>query len=195
MIATLDRPTLILNKLWQPVRHTTVREALVIAFTGAARLVDPQTYESHSFDEWLGLPIDEGERTIRAVRQLIKVPEVAVMTRHAPVRLAGRRFNRRNVFKRDRYTCQYCGAQPGTGGLSVDHVVSPARGGFSGWTNCVLACERCIGRKGGRDPEEVGLRLKRAPAEPRWSSLAALPSCRRPKSWDAFLVQSNQSHA
>jgi 5-methylcytosine-specific restriction endonuclease McrA len=189
MIATLDRPTLVLNRLWQPDRHTSVRAALVIAYTGAARLVDSQTYESYSFDEWLGLPIDEGERTIRAVRQLIKVPEVAVMTRHAPVRLGGWRFNRRNVFKRDRYTCQYCGAQPGSGQLSVDHVVSPVRGGFSGWTNCVLACETCVRRKGHRLPEEVGLKLRRPPAEPQWSPLATLPACRRPKSWNAFLAQ------
>ena len=32
-------------------------------------------------------------------------------------------FSRRNIFKRDHYTCQYCGAQPGSDELTLDHVV------------------------------------------------------------------------
>ena len=171
MMSHLNQPALLLSKLWQPVRQTTVREALVLAFTGAARLVDPRTYESYAFDEWLGLPVEADAPAIRSVRQRIKVPEVAVLTRHAPMRLTGLRFNRRNLFKRDRHTCQYCGAQPGADGLSVDHVVSPSRGGFSGWTNCVVACEQCIGVKGDGLPEQAGLRLKRSPFEPRFSPL------------------------
>ncbi len=48
-------------------------------------------------------------------------------------------FSRRNIFKRDHYSCQYCHVQLGSEELTIDHVVPRAQGGVSNWTNCVLA--------------------------------------------------------
>lgn len=57
-------------------------------------------------------------------------------------RSTGKRL-RFEVFKRDYFTCQYCGAQPPAVVLVVDHVVPVAAGGENGIDNLVTSCEPC----------------------------------------------------
>ncbi len=71
-------------------------------------------------------------------------------------------FSRRNLFKRDHWTCQYCGLQPGGDELTIDHMVPRSQGGTSTWENCVLACVTCNKRKADRTPQQAGLKLRRA---------------------------------
>ena len=47
------------------------------------------------------------------------------------------------VFKRDAFTCQYCGAQPPDVVLVVDHITPVAAGGSSEPINLITACEAC----------------------------------------------------
>lgn len=47
------------------------------------------------------------------------------------------------VFKRDKFTCQYCGRTPPTVILHVDHVVATANGGTDAPINLVTACQDC----------------------------------------------------
>ena len=47
------------------------------------------------------------------------------------------------VFKRDYFTCQYCGAQPPAVVLVVDHIEAVAAGGASSIDNVITACEAC----------------------------------------------------
>lgn len=51
-----------------------------------------------------------------------------------------RRFD---VFKRDGFTCQYCGATPPSVLLHVDHIVPVKEGGGNEETNLVTACQNC----------------------------------------------------
>ena len=50
--------------------------------------------------------------------------------------------------------------------LTLDHVVPRHRGGAHSWDNLVAACSACNHRKGGRLPEEAGMRLRKSPREP-----------------------------
>jgi hypothetical protein len=52
------------------------------------------------------------------------------------------------IFKRDAFTCQYCGSHPPAVILHVDHVVPVAEGGTNVDTNLVTSCERCNLGKG-----------------------------------------------
>src|SRR5439155_18271978 len=86
-------------------------------------------------------------------------------------------------------TCQYCGKKFPSEDLTFDHVIPVARGGQKRWDNIVAACFRCNHRKGGRTPEEAGVRLIRPPSEPHW-----LPAIHvtfklksTPESWRAYL--------
>lgn len=54
------------------------------------------------------------------------------------------------VFKRDLFTCQYCGAHPPTAILHVDHIHPVAEGGTNDEDNLVTSCDRCNFGKGAR---------------------------------------------
>ena len=97
-------------------------------------------------------------------------------------------FSRRNIFKRDHYTCQYCGAQPGSAELTLDHVVPRALGGVSSWENCVLACMACNKRKADRTPEQARMKLRKHPARPTWKPLYADHEVRI-ESWSKFISE------
>lgn len=47
------------------------------------------------------------------------------------------------VFKRDKFTCQYCGRTPPTVVLHCDHVVAVANGGDNDPNNLVTSCFDC----------------------------------------------------
>ena len=67
------------------------------------------------------------------------------------------RLTRREIFRRDNFTCQYCGKH--TGSLTIDHIVPRHMGGQHMWLNVVTACSSCNHHKGGRTLEEAGMRL------------------------------------
>lgn len=184
----LDRPTLVLNRSWQPVGVTPVARALVMLWNEVARAVEPDEYCLETWETWARRPVPLGEPCIRAARLRLRVPEVVCLARYD--RLPGQAvtFSRRNVAKRDHHTCQYCGSQPGWGEITVDHVLPRAQGGASSWTNCVAACVRCNARKGDRTPEQAGMRLRKHPTRPEWRPCYALHS-ERIESWSKFLTE------
>lgn len=47
------------------------------------------------------------------------------------------------VFKRDNFTCQYCGAQPPDVVLVADHIAPVALSGSTSIDNLITACESC----------------------------------------------------
>lgn len=47
------------------------------------------------------------------------------------------------VFKRDSFTCQYCGSHPPAVILNVDHIDPVANGGSNDQDNLVTSCESC----------------------------------------------------
>lgn len=48
-----------------------------------------------------------------------------------------------NIFKRDRFTCQYCGRTPPTVVLVIDHILPIAAGGGEEDSNKITSCEAC----------------------------------------------------
>ncbi len=80
-------------------------------------------------------------------------------------RLAISKKTRFEVFKRDRFTCQYCGAHPPDAVLHVDHIVPVAEDGPSDMDNYVTACMPCNLGKGARSLEAVPQSLAEKAAE------------------------------
>jgi hypothetical protein len=62
------------------------------------------------------------------------------------------------VFKRDHFTCQYCGAQPPAIVLVADHITPVAGGGETTLENLITACEPCNQGKGDRSLELHAIR-------------------------------------
>jgi 5-methylcytosine-specific restriction endonuclease McrA len=186
--AVLQRPTLMLNRNWQPVGVATVSRSLVMVWNGTARVVDPEDYQLYTWADWAALQPAEDEVVIKTVRSQLRVPEVIALTRYDRVPNNTVTFSRRNIFKRDRFTCQYCGCQPGKEELTIDHVLPRSRGGVSTWENCVLACVDCNSRKADQLPHEARMPLIKHPERPRWRPSYATRG-ERFRSWAKFLSE------
>lgn len=68
------------------------------------------------------------------------------------------------IFKRDGFVCQYCGAHPPGAILHVDHVVPVKDGGDNEETNLVTACSVCNGGKAAVSLSVVPVALKKKAA-------------------------------
>ena len=186
----LQRPTLVLNRRWMPIRTAPVQEAIGLVAKGTAMIIEPESFETHDLLSWNDvsrLRARVGDAMIRSQRLALVAPEVILLTTYEGPGGRAVVFSRKNLFKRDRYTCQYCGIQPGPSELTVDHVVPRSRGGVLSWENCVLACVECNKRKADRSPEKAGLRLRKVPKKPSWKALVQVPTRDRRESWDKFL--------
>jgi 5-methylcytosine-specific restriction endonuclease McrA len=164
--------------------------AIAQVMRGRAVIIDPETFEEHTLSSWDAASRAQArfhDALIRTPRMTLVAPEVIRLTAYEGRGEGTVVFSRRNLFKRDRYTCQYCGNQPGPEALTIDHVLPKSRGGKSEWTNCVLACLPCNARKADRTPMEANLVLRRPPRKPAWSALVNIPRSQRHLSWDQFL--------
>jgi 5-methylcytosine-specific restriction endonuclease McrA len=98
------------------------------------------------------------------------------------------KLNRRNIYARDGNLCQYCGKTFATKELTLDHVKPRVQGGGNAWTNLVCACVKCNARKGGRTPEQAGMRLIRTPIKPKRNPAISIRlGSPKYESWKAFL--------
>lgn len=188
MSPILQRPTLVLNRNWQPINVSTVARALLMLWNDSARIVDPVDYQLLDWEDWSRLVPDRNEPFIQTFRQRFRVPEVVALTKYDRLPTQTVAFSRRNVFKRDKMTCQYCGKMPGSEELTIDHVVPRAQGGQSTWANCVLACVDCNSRKAARTPAEAKMTLRTKPIRPKWKPSYAQRTDRI-ESWSKFISE------
>ncbi len=75
-------------------------------------------------------------------------------------------LSNRELFRRDRHTCLYCGQRFLTSELTRDHVIPLAFGGRDSWKNVVTACKPCNQRKGCQTPEAARMPLLALPYAP-----------------------------
>jgi 5-methylcytosine-specific restriction endonuclease McrA len=106
--------------------------------------------------------VSEYEEVVRSPSTVIKIPSVVVLKDYVkPQKQVA--FTRFNLFLRDEFCCQYCGAKVE---LTFDHVVPRASGGITSWENVVAACAPCNLRKGSRSLRQSGMSLRKPPRRP-----------------------------
>ncbi len=164
---------LVLNQNYEPLNVTNLPRAFRLLFGEKAEVLE--------FDH----------QVIRTPSTEFRAPSV-IRLQHQVRRPRPRvRLTRREVFARDRHTCQYCGRQ--SHDLTLDHVVPRHRGGSHTWDNLVTACTTCNHRKGNKTPNEVHLRLVREPFEPRsdlYSLFTPYLADERNEAWRTYLFLS-----
>ena len=112
--------------------------------------------------------VEEYDAEVRATSLVVRIPAV-VRLRKAFRRFAKPvKFSRVNIYARDGYRCQYCGAKCATDQLTYDHVVPRSRGGRTSWDNIVSCCYACNRRKANRTPAEAKMVLRSTPVRPAW---------------------------
>ena len=106
--------------------------------------------------------VAEYDAIVRSPSLEIRIPSVVVLKDYVkPAKTTA--FTRFNLFLRDEFCCQYCGAKEG---LTFDHVIPRSRGGRTTWENVVAACGPCNLHKGARTLRQAGMHLRRKPTRP-----------------------------
>ena len=138
---------LVLNQTYEPLHFCNAKRAIVMLLKGRAEKIESDGMAVRSPTITIRIP------TVIRLRRYIK--------RSYHVRIA---FSKKNVFKRDNFTCQYCGSMGEN--LTIDHIIPKSRGGESCWENVVVACQRCNIKKGDRTLRDAQIRLLRRPVRP-----------------------------
>lgn len=195
-VSALDSKVLVLNKLYLAVRVISARRAFCLIARDHAEVIHLEAGRFSNFDMAGWLEVSQLawslERSrhdwVRTVRLRVAVPRIIRLLRFDRQPAMTVKLNRRNLLARDAHQCQYCGRHFPTPELSLDHVVPRIQGGGESWENLVTACIRCNARKGGRTPDQAGMKLLRAPRRPKRSPLITSRLVEpRYESWKVFL--------
>ncbi len=146
----MELQVLVLNANFEPINVCNTRRAVGLILNGKATLIVNGRGYIHTVSQTFPSP------SVIRLEQMIHRPRPKV------------KLTRREIFRRDNYTCQYCGKQGVT--LTIDHVFPRYRGGPHHWENVVAACSKCNHIKGGRKPEEAHMTLLHSPKEPPTSA-------------------------
>ncbi len=163
---------LLLNASFEPLRVIGWKRALTLLSSGKVEV------------------LEEYGREVRSVSLTMRLPAVVRLFKMIRIKPGGVKFSRQNIYARDRYECQYCGANPPLRELTYDHVIPRALGGLTDWENIVTCCIFCNRRKGGKLLQYSDLRLRRQPRRPGWGSYItfAVGFRHQPESWCYYLA-------
>ena len=177
-----QHPALVLNADYRPLSYYPLslwcwQDAVKAAFMDRVDIVA-------EYDQYVHSP------TTR-----IKIPSVVVLKDYVkPQKRVA--FTRFNLFLRDGFCCQYCGAR---GDLTFDHVVPRASGGVTSWQNVVAACSPCNLKKGSKSLRRAGMNLRRLPRQPDAEELRnagrQFPPNHLHESWMDFLYWDSELDA
>ncbi|MBN1485849.1 MAG: HNH endonuclease [Chloroflexia bacterium] len=160
---------LVLNQNFEPLNICSLRRALKLVVCNKADVLVENHLLIHTVNRDWECP------SVVRLRYLVRPPLPRIQ------------LSRQAIFRRDNYTCQYCGKRASR--LSLEHVVPRHRGGGHTWENLVTACLPCNHRKGGRTLEEAGMRLLRSPFRPKATPYYVLAGQLQnlPEEWWPFL--------
>jgi len=142
----LKLSVLILNQNYEPLFICHAKKAMILLCLRKADLLE-------AYDQ-----------SIHTVNRSFPYPSVIRLKNYFRRPYAEISLNRRNIIKRDRHLCQYCGKN--TQAMTIDHVIPKCFGGEDSWNNLVCACLKCNTRKGSRTPEQAGMKLHKKPQKP-----------------------------
>lgn len=152
--------TLKLDAAWQPLQVVDTFKAFNMCLTGRAKLV---------------LPYNDG------------LPAVIVLKKYVRKYQFSLTCNRKNVFWRDEYRCQYCTKQFRYSELTMDHVLPKSKGGPKTWGNIVTSCKSCNSKKKDKTPREANMPLMRRPFAPRVKIMDLYRNLKIENEWKEFL--------
>jgi 5-methylcytosine-specific restriction endonuclease McrA len=138
---------LVLNYSYEPLQFCNAKRAIIMILNERAESIESDGHIVRSPNNSFELPA-----VIRVLKMVKKSRRKSIA------------FNRKNILRRDNYTCQYCGDVDNV--LTVDHIHPKSRGGESNWINVVIACKPCNLKKGNQTPTEKGMQLIKQPFKP-----------------------------
>lgn len=145
---------LVLNSDYKPL---TLLPLSLCDWRTAIKLTYLNRFTIHAvYDDWHA----------RSQHLAVPIPAIIVSKRYHKTE-ESIKYNRRNLYLRDLYSCQYCGETFGSKDLTIDHVLPRSMGGKNGWENTVTACKPCNSFKGNKLMKPL-----RAPKQPGYWNIA-----------------------
>lgn len=168
MKSYLNWKVLIINTSGQPIRIAHWTKAILLIYLGKA---DAVSYYKDTY--------------IHSQFKTIHLPNIINLKKYVKGQIIYPKFNRENVFIRDKYICQYCGIKENPKKLTIDHVVPKSLGGKKNWTNIVTCCIPCNQKKANKTIEISGMSLIKKPFKLKKLSLLSLKQ-NDPKEWKSY---------
>ena len=128
-----NQTILVLNSSYEPINFTNWKRAVILVLKDKVQVLSG--------------------RVVRLLNY-IRIPIRSIMNN---------RPTRSQIYKRDKNSCQYCGA---TTKLTIDHVIPRSKGGKDTWENLVVACSSCNVKKSDKLLEQTKLKLRKEPRAP-----------------------------
>jgi len=185
----LEKPVLVLNKLWMPIRVIATIRAFTLLFAGKASAVDVSDYSVFTWDEWSEIIPEADEQVIQTANSSIKIPEVIVLSNYDKLPKKGMKLTKRHIFLRDNFTCQYSGEKVSRKTGDIDHIFPKSRGGKTSWENLVVCSKKINRQKADKTPQEAGLTLLKKPGKPEPQVIYIDPRMDMPESWGKFIAK------
>jgi 5-methylcytosine-specific restriction endonuclease McrA len=173
--------TLLLSHAYEPVDRISWQRAITLWWADKVEILEE--YE---------------DREIRSVTFAMRMPSVVRFLTAFRSKKRSVKFSRENVYTRDKGACQYCGKKVLRMEATYDHVIPRMLGGETRWDNVVIACVLCNQKKGGRTPQQAGMKLHVTPVKPK-----SLPPTLRitltfnkgmPLTWKQYLLDMQYWH-
>src|SRR5262245_45896928 len=168
---------LVLNRNCQAINIRTPQAVFVQMATNVATALEIDG-ENHirpvTWDEWITLPVRDGDNAVHTVRGAIRVPTVIVALNFAKVPKKRPKLCAKTVRERDGNRCQYTGKLLRAEEGSLDHVLPRSRGGKDAWENLVWSDKTGNANKSNLPPHEAGLNVLTVPRAPKELPVTAL---------------------
>jgi 5-methylcytosine-specific restriction endonuclease McrA len=146
----------VLNATYEPLAIVSAKRGLILVFEGKASTIE--VHPTHK---------------IRSAKTEWEIPTQVVlhaMVKSRPTFRVPAQLTQRNLFIRDKYTCQYCNRHKSElrdgEFLTRDHIHPQAKGGRDIWQNVVTACSKCNNKKADFNYSELGMTLLKNPNIP-----------------------------
>lgn len=153
---------LLLNATYEPLHFTSDTRAIILLLKGRAEVVSVDGGMLSMWDEYFTSPGPVPGSDLKKVQ----VPATIRLLKRVHKKWKAPKFQKRVLFNRDKWCCQYCNVQLRWETITIDHVLPSSRGGLTTWKNCASACKPCNKKKANMTPEEAGMRLLKVPADP-----------------------------
>lgn len=180
----LKTKVLVINRQWQGYEETDVATALCDICRGACTAIDTEFMRPVTWDEWIKLPIREGDRAIHTNRIAVRVPTVICKAKYADMPKRRPKWSKKGVAKRDQFICQITGKFAPDG--NVDHLVARSKGGRDAWVNTIWTDRKVNSKKADKSLDELGWKLLRRPVEPQEVPMVRLIQPKH-EDWHPFL--------
>jgi hypothetical protein len=134
--------------------------------------------------------ISNWQDIIKWGKDTIKHPSILRLKNHIKRNFFNCHFSRKALIKRDKSYCQYCQKKLSACQLTIDHVLPKSKGGITSFTNCVVCCHECNGKKADRTPEQAGMVLLKKPTHPSFNCYTNIEDSQEywNDDWDDFLT-------